>query len=219
MTVFSIQARMGSTRLPGKVLLPLGTKRILDHVVSRCSKSETNGEVVITTGERNPNDAIREWCRRSSLQCVTGPEDDLLERHRRVLSEIGSNTLVRITGDCPFVPPDEIDRVVGVHRHNEAELTTNNTERMPTGTAVDVLDRHVIDALSEEDATHPVAPLRKIDSQWTVQLTDSEQWTALGYAHTAVDTPKDYWQLTEAVDTVGTDPYDVTRWVGNDSDE
>jgi len=204
---------MGSTRLPGKALLPLGERPILKYVVSRCRSATSGGEVVVTTGDAPPNDAIREWCRRASVTCVTGPEENLLERHREVAAVTDSDVLVRITGDCPFVPPEEIDRVLDHHREAPAALTTNNSERMPIGTAVDVLDRSVLTELAERGATHPVAPLRDPDSSWMVRLTDSDRWAAFGAPHTAVDTPEDYWNLVDAVDAVGTDPYSVTAWL------
>jgi spore coat polysaccharide biosynthesis protein SpsF len=216
MVVFSIQARMGSTRLPGKVLLPLGDQRMLDHVVSRCNESNMSGEVIVTTGDSPPNDAIREWCQRLSLRCVSGPEEDLVERHCRVLSQTDSNTLVRITGDCPFVPPEEINRVIEAHRKNDDFVfTTNNSDLMPVGTAVDVFDREIIKKLSNTEETHPVTPLRKADSPWNIQVTDSERWTEFGTVHTAVDTPADYWKLIDAVATVGTDPYRVTSHIAD----
>lgn len=213
--IASIQARMGSTRLPGKVLLEIEESRIVEHVVERCRTSETVDTVYLTVGDRPENDALVEYARRAGVDCVRGPEEDLLARHAASAHEADAETVVRITGDCPFVPPEEIDRVIGEHEQNDAVLTTNNTDAMPTGTAVDVLDSDVLDALSSEGATHPVAPLRADESVRPVEVTDARRWTEVGSAHTAVDTPMDYWNVVDAVRAVGTDPYDVTEWLAD----
>jgi spore coat polysaccharide biosynthesis protein SpsF len=203
---------MGSSRLPGKALLPLDDRCILGHVVSRCEDASTPGKIVVTTGNRSHNDAITEWCRRTSIHSLTGPEEDLLSRHCQVLSTTDSDILIRITGDCPFVPPSEIDRVITEHRSRDVALTTNNTPAMPTGTAVDVIERDALEAIAAGDADHPIAPITTADSNWDVHTTDSEQWRAVGDGYTAVDTPNDYWCLSDAVEAVGTDPYAVTEW-------
>jgi spore coat polysaccharide biosynthesis protein SpsF len=126
-TTISIQARMGSTRLPGKVLLSLPSKRLLAQVRAQCLTTKRPDDVVVAIGNEPPNEAIVEWCERTDCRYVEGPESNLLERHRRVAVETDCDVLVRITGDCPFVPPEEIDRVVGVNKQNDAVLTTNNT--------------------------------------------------------------------------------------------
>jgi spore coat polysaccharide biosynthesis protein SpsF len=89
---------------------------------------------------------------------------------------------------------------------------------MPVGTAVDVLDRQTLEKISDENAVHPVAPLREAGSSWNVYITDTEQWTQFSTTHTAIDTPADYWRLTDAVEAVGGDPYAVTSWLARRKD-
>jgi spore coat polysaccharide biosynthesis protein SpsF len=124
-----------------------------------------------------------------------------------------SDPVVRVTGDCPFVPPSEIDRITEEHKQNDAQYTTNLTEEMPIGTAVDAIDRDVFDELRELRDSHPVRRLRENPEEWDVVMTPNEQWTAMGEAHTAVDTPADYWRLSDAIEAVGTEPRAVTDWV------
>lgn len=212
-SLVSVQARLGSTRLPGKVLLSLRSDRVLGHVVSRCEGAENISETVIATGDRPENEAIIEWCRRRGTVVTVGPENDLLERHLCTTTERDYEQLVRITGDCPFVPPDEIDRVIERHRANDARYTTNVTDGMPIGTAVDVVDVPLLEDLSELGETHPISLPRNEPDDWQVEFTPNDDLLAYGDAHTAVDTPDDYWTLVDAVDAVGTDPYAVTEWV------
>jgi spore coat polysaccharide biosynthesis protein SpsF len=210
---------MGSTRLPGKVLLQLGGKRVIEHVVDRATGATSAAAVVLTTGDRAPNDAIREWARRANVRYETGPEEDLLERHWRVAKMTGSDVLVRVTGDCPFVPTDEIDRVIEAHRHNDARYTTNVTEAMPVGTAVDVFDVDVLAELSDLGETHPVKRPRANPSTWGMETTTVDPWTEFDGVHIAVDTPADYWRLTDAVATVGEAPKAVTRFLAERAGE
>ena len=214
--VASIQARMGSTRLPGKVLLSLGGRRVIGWVVWRCAAAEHVDELRVTTGRGPENGVITEWCRRAGHDSLTGPEEDLLERHRAVAEATHADVLVRVTGDCPFVPAEEIDRVVAEHRANGAGYTTNHTDRMPVGTAVDVIDVDLLDELADLGDTHPVVRLRENPDSWNVRFTDSDDWAAFRTAHVAVDTPDDYWSLADAVDAVGSDPVAVARWMAND---
>jgi len=211
--VVQIQARLGSTRLPGKVLYHLGPRRVIDWVVERCDRARLRDHTVLSIGDRPENDAVHEWCSRTDVDCHSGPEGNLLLRHLRTAERFDSDPVIRITGDCPFVPPSEIDRVVSEHEHNDARYTTNVTEGMPTGTAVDVIDRDVLVELHERGATHPVRRLRDAPDEWGAAFTSASPWVNFSDAHTAVDTPTDYWTLVDAVTAVGGDPLDVTEWV------
>lgn len=213
----SIQARLGSTRLPGKVLYSLGEKRVLEWVVERGRMSEVIDTTAVAVGDAPENDAIVEFCRRERIQHRQGPEDDLLERHTNVVDATECDVLCRLTGDCPFVPTAEITRVVTEHKNNDAAYTTNCTSEMPIGTAVDVLDTDLIEQLRQRGERHPVKLLRENPDSWNVAYTVPTQWTELSSAHTAVDTPEDYWRLVDAVDAVGTNPLEITQWISEQS--
>jgi len=208
-----IQARLGSTRLPGKVLYPLGSRRVIGWVVERARRADAPTDVVLTTGDRPENDAIREWCDREDVAFGVGPEEDLLERHLRAAHGADSDPVVRVTGDCPFVPSSEIDRVIREHGRNDARYTTNHTDRMPTGTAVDAVDREVFEELSERGDSHPVRRLRENPEEWDAVFAPNDRWTEFADAHVAVDTPDDYWRLLDAVEAAGDDPVAVAGWV------
>ena len=209
----SIQARMGSSRLPGKVLLDLGGKRVIEHVVDRCRAATTVDTVVLTTGHGDENDAIREWCDRNDVRHATGEEDDLLGRHLAVARGIDCDLLVRITGDCPFLPPEEMDRLV--RAHGDWDYTTNFTERMPVGTDIDVLTVDVLERLRRDGQRHPVKKLRANPGDWDVETTENEHLLSFPDVDIAVDSPADYWRLTDATAAVGTEPMDVVEWLAD----
>ncbi|MFC6864713.1 cytidylyltransferase domain-containing protein [Halomicroarcula sp. GCM10025817] len=211
-TVISVQARMGSTRLPGKVLLDIGGARVLERVVNQCSTSD-GPPVVVTTGNSPENEAVQEWCRRAAVECATGPENDLLSRHRTVADRTGADWLVRVTGDCPFVPSKEVERLLDEHGRTGARYTTNNTDAMPIGTAVDVFDRSLLAELDEAGADHPVKRPRANPDRWGTRFSPNPELEPYAGVHVAVDTPGDYWTLSDAVAAVGDGPRAVIEWV------
>lgn len=212
-TVASIQARLGSTRLPGKVLYHLGDRRLLQWCIDRTRTADAIDNTVVTVGDGSENSAIETYCERRGVDYSVGPEANLLTRHLAVAAETDCDRLVRITADCPFVPPNEIDRVVEEHLSNDARYTTNVTEDMPIGTAVDVIDKKVLKELRELGDTHPVRRLRNNPEEWDIVVSPNEEWMTFSDAHIAVDTPEDYWLLSDAVEAVGDQPRAVAEWV------
>jgi len=212
MAVISVQARMGSTRLPGKVLLNLGQRRTLDWVCRRCEAAAVSSTWV-TTSETASDDTITEWCRRNDVCYVRGPEDDLLARHLAVADETGADVVIRVNADCPFVPPAEIDRVWGVHRDNDAVYTTNQTGSAPKGINVDVIDVDTLRELQADGQMHPVLPL--LESEANVALTAAPNWGGFETVELTLDTPEDYWRLDDAVEAVGGNPKDVVQYLND----
>lgn len=211
--VASVQARLSSTRLPGKVLYNLGNRRLLQWAIDRPTAADTVDKTVVTVGDRPENDAITEFCDRKGIEYSVGPEEDLLLRHLTVATETDCDLLVRITADCPFVPTAEIDRIIKRHLSNNARYTTNGVEKMPIGTAVDAINKGVLEELRQLGDSHPVRRLRNNPEKWDVDTSPNEQWTEFTDTHVAVDTPDDYWMLSDAIEAVGDQPCAVVKWV------
>ena len=111
-----IQARCDSTRLPGKVLLPLRERPMLWHVVQRVRTAPGVEEVVVATSDRDADAPIRDFCRAYDVRCFSGSEDDVLDRFYRCATEYGANPILRITADCPLIDPILIGRVLQCFR-------------------------------------------------------------------------------------------------------
>ena len=217
-TVCSIQARLNSTRLPGKVLFSLADQTVFKWVVTRAATSNRIDNVIATIGDRPENQALTELCERDAIEYCRGPEGNLLHRHQTVAEMTDCDILCRVTADCPFVPPEEITRVIEAHQQNEARYTTNNTDEMPLGTAVDAIDVDVLDELASLGETHPVNRLRAEPHKWNVKFSPNENLTPHGDADVAVDTPTDYWRLVDAVEEVGTHPMRVIKYVSEQNE-
>lgn len=107
-----IQARMSSSRLPGKVLLPLAGKPALEHVVSRVQAARRVDQVVIATSSLEADNPIEDFCGRQKVFCVRGNETDVLGRYLLALREYPADLVVRITADCPLMDPFLIDSLL-----------------------------------------------------------------------------------------------------------
>ncbi len=121
-----VQARMGSSRLPGKVLLPFGAGSVLDHVLARCEQSTLADVVAVATTDQPADDAVAERCAARGTPVVRGSEHDVLDRYRLAADELALDVVVRVTADCPFVWHEDVDAVAAAVRDApEAHYATN----------------------------------------------------------------------------------------------
>ncbi len=109
-----IQARMGSTRLPGKVLKELGNTIVLDYVVQRSRAIEGVPEVIVATSELEQDQAIVNWCIEHDVPYFCGSEDDVLDRYYQCAKLYEPDYVIRVTADCPFVDYQTASAMVAV---------------------------------------------------------------------------------------------------------
>lgn len=112
-SVAIIQARLASTRLPGKVLMDIEGTAMLGRVVERTRRSAALDEVVVATSTDTTDDSIDEYCRKSGIPCMRGSHFDVLDRYYTAARQMGADTVIRITADCPLMDPSLIDAVAG----------------------------------------------------------------------------------------------------------
>lgn len=140
-----IQARMGSTRLPGKVLLPLNGRPVLEYVVRRCSAATAVENVVVATSEMPDDDAIENWCKENDVPCVRGSSDDVLGRYLLAAEKYPCANIIRITADCPLVDPGIVDSILTLHHATDADYTSNVVPpTFPVGFDVEVVKASVL---------------------------------------------------------------------------
>lgn len=124
-----IQARMGSSRLPGKVLLGLDCEHVLTHVVRRVCAAETIDTVVIATSTETADDAIEQFGNEYGVPVHRGSETNVQQRMFDAATAHDADIVVRITADCPLVEPDTIDTVVSRVHDGNAEYASNTIRR------------------------------------------------------------------------------------------
>lgn len=107
-----VQARMGSTRLPGKILLPLGTTTVLGQVIRRLRCARLLDEIVVATTSLERDEPVVQEAKRLGVSCFRGDENDVLSRYYWCAVQAKATTVVRITADCPLIDPSVIDEMV-----------------------------------------------------------------------------------------------------------
>ncbi len=143
-----IQARMGSTRLPGKVLRDLGGRTMLARVVRRTVRAKLVDEVVVATSTNSADDPVAQQCRQLGVACFRGSEDDVLDRYYHAAIAHRADVVVRVTSDCPLIDPEVSDRVIRAFLDMEPDYASNTLHRTyPRG-----LDTEVMTAAALERA-------------------------------------------------------------------
>jgi spore coat polysaccharide biosynthesis protein SpsF len=151
-----IQARMGSSRLPGKVLRPLGGRPVLDWVLRAARSAASLDEVVIATSTAAADDAIADAGERWGCRVVRGSESDVLARFVLAAHLSDADAVVRLTADCPLLDPALIDQVVGVWRSDPtlSYVSTTLVRTLPRGLDVELLTRKALERADVAATAH-----------------------------------------------------------------
>lgn len=154
-----IQARLSSTRLPGKVLRPLGGKSVLSWVIRAAARTHNVDAVILATSESPEDDPVAEEAARWGAAVVRGPLDDVLERYLMAVREHPCDAVVRLTADCPLHDPALIAQVVGTWRADPTLDYVSNivVRRYPRGLDTELVRRETL----EEQARIETGPHRE----------------------------------------------------------
>ncbi|MGO8795560.1 MAG: cytidylyltransferase domain-containing protein [Candidatus Sulfotelmatobacter sp.] len=154
-TVAIIQARTGSTRLPGKVLKDLGGQTVLARVVARLRRVRLIGELLVATSDSPADDALVTECGNCSVAFYRGDENDVLDRYYQAAKMARADVVVRITSDCPLIDPEIADKTIAVFMKVRPDYASNALVRTyPRGLDTEVMS---IEALSRawQEARNP----------------------------------------------------------------
>jgi len=194
-----IQARMGSSRLPGKVLKDIGGESMLYRVVVRARRAQSLGRVVVATTTDASDDPVAEFCRDRGFPCYRGHPFDVLDRYYRAALLFSASTIVRLTADCPVIEPGEIDRTVRAFYAAQVDFAANRLpppwkRTTPIGMDTEVVTFAALErAWREADAQyareHVMPYLYEETGRFKVLLVDHVP--DLGYLRLTVDTPDD----------------------------
>lgn len=121
-----VEARMSSSRLAGKVLMPIGSKNSLEHIYDRLSKVLEISEICIATTENQSDDIIENWGSIRGLPIYRGSENDVLSRVLGAADMLSAEIIVEVTGDCPFVDPLMVDQYIEILKDNDLDYVSNN---------------------------------------------------------------------------------------------
>jgi spore coat polysaccharide biosynthesis protein SpsF len=134
-----IQARMGSSRLPGKVLMPLAGLPVIDRVIAQAQYSSRISGIVVATTTSPSDDPLVEHLQNRNIRFFRGSETDVLDRYYQCAKCIGANNVARITADCPLIDPQVIDQVIDLFDSSKVMYASNvEPATFPDGLDVEV---------------------------------------------------------------------------------
>lgn len=135
-----LQARMSSSRLPGKVLLPVAGIPILIQQVRRLKRSQKLDKLVVATSTHPEDDAIADLCASEKIACFRGDLNDVLDRFYQTAKIFNPKAIVRLTGDCPLADPDLIDELITFYHNGEFDYASNTIQpSFPDGLDAEIL--------------------------------------------------------------------------------
>lgn len=194
-----IQARMGSERLPGKVLLSVGGQPMIALEINRLRSARSLDEIVVATTDRAIDDPIEGLCKEMGVECFRGSENDVLDRYYQTARRYHGEGIVRITGDCPFVDPHVVDQVVQVFRDKQpsCEYASNifPVRTFPRGLDTEVirfdaLEQAWLEASDPASREHVTPHIYRNPSRFNiVSFTNEADFSSMRWT---VDTDEDF---------------------------
>jgi aminopeptidase-like protein/spore coat polysaccharide biosynthesis protein SpsF (cytidylyltransferase family) len=149
-----VQARMGSKRFPGKMLMPLGGRPILEWVLHRVKQARTLDKVVLATSDTTADEGLADLARANGVKVFRGSENDVLARFAGAAKEAGASIVVRICADNPFVDPREIDRLVTYFAGSSCDYACNHQDRLGSryadGFGAEILRTSLLKSIAEK---------------------------------------------------------------------
>jgi spore coat polysaccharide biosynthesis protein SpsF len=190
-----LQARMGSSRLPGKVLAELGGRTMLERVIERAQASRRVARIVVATSRSSADDGIEAVCRASGIGVFRGSEDDVLDRYVAAARHLEADPIVRLTADCPLLDPGVIDRVIAEFERGGFDYVANiNPPTYPDGLDVEViaaaaLERAGAEARLRSEREHVTLHIRNHPDRFRIANVESSR--DLSALRWTVDEPED----------------------------
>lgn len=201
-TIAIIQARMGSTRLPNKILKPLGDLDVLTYVTNRCKQIKGVEEVIVATSTLAQDNAIEEWCLKHQVAYFRGSEDDVLSRYVDCAKKYKPDYVMRVTSDCPFVDYEMASEIVSLMNKERKDIVVLDGE-LPRGLAVELISYESLLKIDEkgheprhrEHVTYYAYEFKEQFKAIAYKVPDNRKATEL---RITLDTEEDY-ELIKAV--------------------
>lgn len=195
-----VQARMGSTRLPNKVMKTIGGIPMIELLLARLAKSKEIDQIVLATSTDDRNTPLVEHVQSLGFTCVRGSEADVMERYLMAARQVQADIVIRITGDCPIIDPELVDQaVVQFKSKNVDYLSTVAPATYPDGLDTEVFTLKALERAAQEsqdpfDHEHVTPYLRKPGLFKTDTLIHSEDLSGLRWT---VDEPADFEVISQ----------------------
>ncbi len=203
-----VQARMGSTRLPGKVLADVSGKSMLEHIVSRLRRSRLIRDVIVATSDITADDRIAEIGAKKNFTVFRGHETDVLDRYYQAAKSANAEIVARITGDCPLVDPEVVDRVIAAFLSEGCDYASNTLVcTYPDGLDAEVFSFPCLEAAWRDarriaDREH-VTPYIRTARRFRLYNVESDLGRSTRHLRWTVDEPRDLEFIRAIYDRMG----------------
>lgn len=190
-----VQARMGSTRLPGKTLERIGNSTCLELLLQRLQRANLLDRIVVATTLHEEDAKICDVVSKHRIACYRGPDRDVLKRYLMAARNSGATSIVRITADCPLVDPELVDEAIAVHLDTRSEVTFNYVPpTYPDGLDVAVISRSSLERLEQLDLSafdreHVLTAVENDMKSWKVARLECDE--DLSHHRWTLDNPED----------------------------
>ena len=205
-----LQARLSSTRLPGKMLMQLKLRPLLGRTLDRLGHSKTISRLVVATSDSVADDPIADFCAIEGVNCFRGSPDNVAERFRQVLAQERVSQFMRISGDSPLIDPEIADQAVRYFYAADCDLATNIIPRtFPKGQSVEVLLTktflQVCDRLLSADQQEHVTKFY-YENPTDFRITSFTCGKDYGKLNLSVDTAQDFARIDAILELSGNRP-------------
>jgi spore coat polysaccharide biosynthesis protein SpsF len=211
-TAAIIQARMGSTRLPGKTLMDLGGHPVVDWVTTRVAMTDGLDEVIVATSDQPADDVLARHLGGHGQRVVRGPAEDVLGRFQQALAVTDADTVIRITADCPFVQPELVSLGLTTFFECGADYVGTALDgRMPRGFDLEVIRRSALELAAREahdpvEREHVTTFVIRRPEQFRHAALPAPEWAWRPNYRICLDEPPDLTLLRAVVDAMGATP-------------
>lgn len=206
--VSTIEARMTSSRLPGKVLKPLAGKPALERVIERLKRSKHIDQIVVATTVNDTDQPIVDLCNQLGISVYRGSENDVLSRVLDAAKSAQTDVIVEITGDCPLIDPQIVDQCIELFQAGSYDYVSTVMERtFPVGLAVQVFPYSVLEEVSKkttdmEDREHVSLYIYTHPQEYRLKNMAAPEALKHPEIILTLDTPEDYTVLSMIYDQV-----------------
>jgi len=227
--IATIEARMTSSRLPGKIMLPLCGKPLLERLVERARQSRWLDDVVVATTTNPADDAVEQWARKAGVSIFRGSEEDVLLRVLEAAKAFRADVIVELTGDCPLLDPAIIDQLMDIYVSSDYDYVSNVLERTyPRGLDTQVFSTAVltqVDKITRDPADRENVSLYIYEHPERYKLSGLKAPAELygPNIRICVDRPEDYTVVKRIYGALypkkpGFDSYDIMRFLKENPD-
>lgn len=195
-----LQARMGSSRLPGKVLNKINGIPSLEFQIDRIKKAKKLNKIIVATSNNQQDNVIEKLCKKNDILFYRGSEQDVLKRYYECAKLYRLNTIVRLTADCPLIDPDIIDLIIEIFFKKKVDYCSNTlpliSSKWPDGSDVEVFsfsalkkaNAENLKSIYREHVTHCFWD-KKLKKYKSFQVSNKEDWSKFRFT---IDYPEDY---------------------------